>query len=151
MPRGNSVPAIVPAAGMRHLAPTSTASANADGYDVGGCFRVVWLGYAGRGKAEQHEIGEAAADHSLIPALKRRSARVVATTPLRQEMVRRLGKAGVADRIATDAVAQRVDVRTGTPRLGKLHQQTPGQGRPSCLRLSLASQSSPFSTILPIA
>ncbi|MBL6082846.1 transposase, partial [Belnapia sp. T18] len=38
---------------------------------------------------------------SLIPAKKRRSARVVATTPLRQEMVRRLGKPGVeADRIA---------------------------------------------------
>ncbi|WP_236039061.1 hypothetical protein, partial [Belnapia arida] len=38
---------------------------------------------------------------SLIPAKKRRSARVVATTPLRQEMVRRLGKPGVAaDRVA---------------------------------------------------
>ena len=38
---------------------------------------------------------------SLIPAKKRRSARVVATTPLRQEMVRRLGKASVeADRVA---------------------------------------------------
>ncbi|WP_043341668.1 transposase [Belnapia moabensis] len=38
---------------------------------------------------------------SLIPAKKRRSARVVATTPLRQEMVRRLGKPDVeADRVA---------------------------------------------------
>lgn len=38
---------------------------------------------------------------SLIPAKKRRSARVIATTPLRQEMVQRLGKPGVdADRVA---------------------------------------------------
>jgi hypothetical protein len=38
---------------------------------------------------------------SLIPAKKRRSARVAATTPLRREMVRRLGEPGVeADRIA---------------------------------------------------
>ena len=32
---------------------------------------------------------------SLIPAKKRRSVRVVATTPLRQEMVHRLGQPGV--------------------------------------------------------
>ena len=31
---------------------------------------------------------------SLIPAKKRRSARIIATTPYRQEMVRRLGEAG---------------------------------------------------------
>jgi hypothetical protein len=31
---------------------------------------------------------------SLIPAKKRRSAKVVATTPYRQEMVQRLGEAG---------------------------------------------------------
>jgi hypothetical protein len=38
---------------------------------------------------------------SLVSTKKRRSARVVATTPLRQEMVRRLGKPGVeADRAA---------------------------------------------------
>lgn len=44
---------------------------------------------------------EALGADSLIPAKKRRSARVVATTPLRHEMVRRLGGPGVeADRIA---------------------------------------------------
>jgi len=38
---------------------------------------------------------------SLIPAKKRRSARVIATTRLRQEMARRFGKPGVeADRVA---------------------------------------------------
>ena len=38
---------------------------------------------------------------SPIPAEKRRSVRVVATTPLRQEMLRRLGAPGVeADRVA---------------------------------------------------
>ncbi len=75
-------------------------------------------------EANHRHCREAPGVDSLIPAKKGRSARVVAATPLRQEMVRRLGK---------------------------LNQQTTGQGRPSCLRLSLASQSSPFSTILPIA
>ena len=38
---------------------------------------------------------------SLIPAKKRRSVRVIATTPLRQEMVCRLGRPGVkADQVA---------------------------------------------------
>jgi hypothetical protein len=44
---------------------------------------------------------ETLSSDSLIPAKKRRSATVVATTPYRQEMVRRLGKSGEpADRAA---------------------------------------------------
>jgi transposase len=52
-------------------------------------------------EANHRHCREALGVDSLIPAKKRRSARVVATTPLRQEMVRRLGKPGVAaDRVA---------------------------------------------------
>ncbi|WP_218127581.1 transposase [Belnapia rosea] len=52
-------------------------------------------------EANRRHCREGLGVDSLIPAKKRRSARVVATTPLRQEMVRRLGEPGVeADCIA---------------------------------------------------
>ncbi len=52
-------------------------------------------------EANHHHCREGFGVDSLILAKKRRSARVAATTPLRQEMVRRLGKASVeADRVA---------------------------------------------------
>ena len=52
-------------------------------------------------EANHRHCREVLAADSLIPAKKRRSVRVVATTPLRQEMLRRLGAPGVeADRVA---------------------------------------------------
>jgi hypothetical protein len=52
-------------------------------------------------EANHRHCRETVGADSLIPARKRRSARVLATTPLRLEMVRRLGEPGVeADRAA---------------------------------------------------
>ncbi|HEX8374552.1 MAG TPA: transposase [Geminicoccaceae bacterium] len=52
-------------------------------------------------EANHRHCREVLGADSLIPAKKRRSVRVVATTPLRQEMLRRLGEPGVeADRAA---------------------------------------------------
>ena len=50
---------------------------------------------AGYGSEANHRFcREQLGADSLIPAKKRRSVRVTATTPYRQEMVRRLGEAG---------------------------------------------------------
>jgi hypothetical protein len=65
-------------------------------------------------EANHRHCREGLGADSLIPAKKRRSARVVATTPLRQEMVQRLGEPGVANDRA--AYRQRPTARGGRPR-----------------------------------
>ncbi len=66
---------------------------------------------AGYGSEANHRFcRERLGADSLIPAKKRRSVRVVATTPYRQEMVRRLGEAG--DEEARRAYRQRWKAET---------------------------------------
>jgi hypothetical protein len=75
----------------------------------------------------RHCRGGLGAD-SLIPAKERRSARVLATTPLRQEMLRRLGARAGHDAAAPgDAAPARRSRRRGRP--GRLPAAVEGGDR----------------------
>jgi Transposase DDE domain/Transposase domain (DUF772) len=84
-----------PCGDFSDLPPLTTAAAAAMPFDQ----VVADAGYDS--EANHRHCREALGADSLIPAKKRRSARVVATAPFRREMVRRLARPGVeADRAA---------------------------------------------------
>lgn len=102
------------------------------------------------GEANHRHCREGLGVDSLIPAKKRRSARVIATTPLRQETVRQLGKPGVeAGRVAyrqkssVETVMSFVKRRHGEALTAKLDQRGAsrrcGAGSPTTSSASSAS------------